>query len=59
MIRVEHLSKSFGHLAVVEASTNLINWTLLQTNRLYTAPSFFSDAAWTNYSRRFYRAYLQ
>jgi len=54
-----HVNGSFGHLAVVEASTNFVSWTRLQTNRLYVAPVFFGDTTWTNYPRRFYRAYLQ
>lgn len=53
-----HVSGSLGHLAVVEASTNLVNWTRLQTNRLYSTPVLYSDAVWTNYPNRFYRAFL-
>ena len=52
-------SGSFGHVAIVEASTNFVNWTPLETNRLYGVPLFFSDAKSTNFSRRFYRAKLQ
>jgi hypothetical protein len=40
---------------VVEASTNLLNWTPVTTNTLTSGTNQFSDSTWTNYSRRFYR----
>lgn len=42
-----------GYQYVVEASTNLVNWTMLETN---AAPFNFVDTNVVNYSRRFYRA---
>lgn len=50
---------SFGHLAVLEASTNLSEWVPIQTNRLYLQPADFNDAYATNFPNRFYRARLQ
>ena len=47
---------SFGHLGVVDASTNLVNWTPIQTNRFFDPPTNFSDVNATNFPRRFYRA---
>lgn len=52
---------------VLEASTNLLNWTLLQTNSSFPDPNValptnlfnFSDTTVTNYPRRFYRAFQQ
>jgi hypothetical protein len=42
---------------VVQACANLANpvWLPLQTNSLANGSVYFSDAAWTNYSGRFYR----
>jgi hypothetical protein len=40
---------------VVEASTNLQNWTPVITNTLVSGTNAFADAAWTNYPQRFYR----
>jgi hypothetical protein len=42
-----------GYPYVVEASTNLVNWTILETN---AAPFDFVDTNAVNLSRRFYRA---
>ena len=47
-----------GQTAVIEASTNLLIWMPLATNRLGTDPLYFSDPASTNLSQRFYRAVL-
>jgi hypothetical protein len=44
---------------VVEASTNLQNWTPVITNTLVNGTNAFSDSKWTNYSRRFYRVRSQ
>jgi len=41
---------------VVEASTNLLNWQVIQTITLSGTSTNFTDAQWTNYPYRFYRA---
>jgi BspA type Leucine rich repeat region (6 copies) len=41
---------------VVEASTNLVNWQPVWTNTLSGMSANFTDAQWTNYPYRFYRA---
>jgi hypothetical protein len=48
-----------NQLVVIEASTNLFNgsWVPLLTNTLGTNSIYFSDAKWTNYSKRFYRVH--
>jgi Leucine Rich Repeat (LRR) protein len=40
---------------VVEASTNLVNWSPIATNTLGAGENAFVDAGWTNYPHRFYR----
>jgi len=40
---------------VVEASTNLVNWTALATNTLGANPLHFRDPGWTNFPQQFYR----
>lgn len=45
-----------GQTIVVEASTNLVNWTPLATNTLGSEPFCFSDPGSTNLASRFYRA---
>ena len=40
---------------VVEASTNLQNWTPVITNTLVNGTNAFGDSTWTNYPQRFYR----
>lgn len=47
-----------GQRAVIEASTNLQDWTPLATNILSASPVFFSDQDSPNYTRRFYRLRL-
>lgn len=42
-------------VVVVEASTNLHDWTPVSTNTLVNGTSAFVDSAWTNYPHRFYR----
>jgi len=44
---------------VVEASTNLHNWTPVSTNTLVNGTNYFSDASFTNYPQRFYRVRSQ
>jgi hypothetical protein len=47
-----------GQNVVVEGCTNLSHpaWSPLQTNQLVGSSWFFSDAQWTKYPNRFYRA---
>lgn len=40
---------------VVEASTNLVNWLPIWTNRLSGTSTNFTDSQTTNYTRRFYQ----
>ena len=40
---------------VVEASTNLQNWTPLSTNTLIAGTNVFWDSDWTHYPQRFHR----
>jgi subtilisin family serine protease len=47
-----------NQVVVVEASTNLVNWTALATNTLGAAPLHFIEPVWTNFQQRFYRAKL-
>jgi len=42
----------------VYGSTNLLDWSLLNTTNPPTVPFFFSDPAMTNYNLRFYRVLL-
>jgi hypothetical protein len=44
---------------VVEASTNLNNWTPVITNTLASGTNIFQDFNWTNYPQRFYRVSSQ
>jgi hypothetical protein len=44
---------------VVEASTNLQNWTPVITNLLVNGTNAFGDSTWTNYPQRFYRVRSQ
>ena len=40
---------------VVEASTNLLDWSSVITNTLSHGTNSFGDSAWTNFPHRFYR----
>ena len=44
---------------VVEASTNLQDWTPVITNTLVNGTNYFSDSSYTNYPKRFYRVRSQ
>jgi uncharacterized delta-60 repeat protein len=48
-----------GQTAVIQASTNLVNWIPLATNILGNGPLHFSDPASTNFTKRFYRVLVQ
>jgi hypothetical protein len=41
---------------MVDVSTNLFDWTPLQTNTVGTAPLYFTDPDWLLWPQRFYRA---
>jgi hypothetical protein len=40
---------------VVQASTDVLNWSAIVTNSLVSGTNTFTDSNWTNYPRRFYR----
>jgi hypothetical protein len=44
-----------GWTVVVQASTNLVNWTPVATNVLGSIPTPFSDPESAQFSQRFYR----
>jgi len=44
-----------NQMIVVEASTNLVNWQPIWTNRLSAVFTNFVDSQWLNYPHRFYR----
>jgi hypothetical protein len=48
-----------NQIVVLEASTNLSNWSSLATNTLDASPLYFIDPAWQTFQGRFYRARLQ
>jgi hypothetical protein len=54
-----NLAGMAGQIVVIEASTNLVNWLPLVTNRLGAGPLYFGDSDSTNLPVRFYRARLQ
>jgi len=54
-----NLVGELGRTVLLEASTNLVNWTALATNLLGESPCCFSDAGSTNFPARFYRARWQ
>jgi hypothetical protein len=53
-----NLSGVAGQTVVIEASTNLVNWSVLSTNTLGSDPLYFSDPDSAGISQRFYRARL-
>jgi hypothetical protein len=48
-----------GRTLVIEASTNLANWTALATNLVETGAVYFSDPGFAEFPLRFYRARLR
>jgi hypothetical protein len=48
-----------GRTFVIEASTNLINWTPIYTNVSLSGSVTFTDAASANYGQRYYRVAVQ
>jgi hypothetical protein len=49
------ISAPQGYTYVLEASTNLVNWTPIATNTAVTASDVFTDTDAPNYPNRFYR----
>jgi len=45
-----------GQEVIVEASTNLVDWTPILTNTASIGPLYFHDPNMTNFNQRFYRA---
>jgi hypothetical protein len=56
---VININWASGQTVVVEASTNLQNWTPVITNSLVNGTYDFSDSTWTNYPQQFYRVRSQ
>ena len=54
-----HLCGSAGSTVVIEASSNLLDWSPVATNVLPGAPIYFSDPCANGEVRGFYRARLQ
>ena len=52
------ISGDFGPDYKVMASTNLVNWTLLQTTNSPALPYLFIDSSSSNYMQRYYRVLL-
>jgi uncharacterized delta-60 repeat protein len=50
-----NLASLQGQTLVVDASTNLVNWTAILTNTMSSVSFYFSDPATPNFPRRFYR----
>jgi hypothetical protein len=48
-----------GQEVVVEASTNLVDWTPILTNTAAIGPLYFHDPDMTHFTKRFYRAVTQ
>jgi len=51
-----NLAAVAGQTVIIEASTNLVNWSALSTNTLESGLFLFSDPTSTNFLERFYRA---
>jgi hypothetical protein len=49
------ISGTIGQSVLVQASTNLVNWTSLTNITLGSGPFFFIDPAAPNFPARFYR----
>lgn len=48
-----------GRTLIIEASTNLANWTAMATNLVETGSVYFSDPGFAEFPLRFYRARLR
>jgi len=51
-----NLNWKSGTVAMVEVSTNLLDWVAVWTNSTSEGPAYFSDPATGNHPHRFYRA---
>jgi len=47
-----------GSTAVIDDTSDFLNWTPVVTNLLYSAPLYITDPSSTNFSRKFYRVRL-
>ena len=47
-----------GHDYIIQASTNLTDWTGIFTNFMPPLPFIWNDSGASNYSQRFYRIQL-
>lgn len=52
------ITGSAGSCVVVDGSTDLIHWTPVATNLLFSKPTYFSDPSFTNSAQKFYRIRL-
>jgi hypothetical protein len=52
------IASGTGSQVIIEASTNLVNWTSLTTNTLVNGTNLFDDGNWAAYPQRFYRVRL-
>lgn len=50
-----NLNGAIGQTIIVDASTNLLDWTPLSTNVINALPFQVIDPAWTNHPQRYYR----
>jgi hypothetical protein len=53
------LSAATNENYVLQASTNLVQWSSISTNTPASAPFFFTDPNATNFTKRYYRVLLQ
>jgi hypothetical protein len=54
-----NISGAEGSSAVIESSTDLLNWSPVTTNLIYSGPRYFSDPSTTNAPQKFYRVRRQ
>jgi len=50
-----NLTGSPGQVVIVEASTNLLNWTSTATNTIGAAPIYYTEPYSAQFRHRFYR----
>lgn len=54
-----NMSEPSGYTCIIEASSNLVDWTPVWTNSTITGTVNYTDSSVTNIPSRFYRAILQ